>query len=249
MSSNNDYHISPKEQQKVAQSFPSSQVRVQLAFKANFVIDDKQYSDGIVALSEHFILLFKRSGMTGSLSVVCTIHLLKIELLNIISRDRCRIEPNEQQIEIISSQVLRFCKCLVRDYYVITTFYPPYLRFRFTAYDPSIIPIFAPRMSPSQIFQFLYNAECSLYKVNYQHSIVEYFSNLISTRDGIFDLNWISNSLIDSQLNPTFSFSSFFQSLLFCPIVYGIICKNLSCPGILREISPIIVAKSIPIHS
>lgn len=239
-----DYHLTPAEQTKIEKIVPLHQAKIHLAFRADIVVNNKKFKDGAVALSEHLIVICKRSTIGKSLSLVLQIHLLDIINFSTSSESQCKIVTESDSVQIQSKAVLRFARVLVRNYYVITTTFPPGMRFQFRPHDPNLFPPFHPRMSPSQMFQFSYNANCSYYNTSYVHDVTRFFHRMITEGNGIANLNHLPLSELEVNLGDPIQLRPVFAAFMFCPIIFGVTIEHVARPDIAISLAPLIVANS-----
>jgi len=237
---NFDYHLSSSEQKKVEKIVPLHQAKIFIAFKADFKIIKDSYKGGAIALSEHMIVLCKKSFIGYSYSSVKMIHLLDIRVFRVPDEFTVVLETPDSEIVIVSKVCMRFSRILLRNYILVTKLWPPPMRFLFSPNDPGEFPEFNPKLSPSQMFQFLYNAYCSYFNSDYFHSIVRFFHMLMTTGNGIADFSFIPLSEIDVSFGDPLSLRPVFAAFLFCPMVFGYTMKNICRPDALKSIVPLI---------
>lgn len=236
-----DYHLSERERTKIERIVPLHQAKIHLAFRADFTLNGKKYKEGGIALSEHLIVLTKKSVVGKSLSEVTMIHLLDLESFSTSSDTQCKLSTAEYTLLIVSPAVLRFARVLIRNYYVITIMFPPDLRFQFKPHDPNAFPPFNPQMSPSQMYQFSYNANCSYYNVTYFHELVQYFHTLVISGNGIADLANLPVHLLEMSMADPIDLRPVFAAMMFCPIVFGVMLNDIARPDIIKAIAPLVV--------
>jgi hypothetical protein len=133
---------------------------------------------------------------------------------------------------------------VIRNYYVITTMFPPGMRFQFEPHVPTEFPPFDPRLSPSQMFQFSYNANCSYYETSYEHDITQFVHHMISTGDGIADLSRLPLIDIEVTLGSPIELRPLFAAFMFCPLIFGVRLSGIARPDILYSIAPMLIANS-----
>ena len=235
-----DYHLTPRDQQRVDELFPLHQAKIHLGFAADIIIDNKKINDGAVGISEHLVIIFKR-GLKKALTIAVKIHLFDLESFSTVSDSQCRLRSMLHTVQIKSEAVLRFARVLIRNYISATLLFPPEMRIQFKPHDPSKFPEFHPKMSPSQMFQLCYNAYCSYYETSYEHYIVNYFHNNVSSGNGIFNLNELPLDKIQVNFGDPIDLRPFFGGLMFCPFAYGIVAQNFMRHDIAAAISPLIM--------
>lgn len=239
-----DYHLTPVEQSKIEKIVPLHQAKIHLAFRANIIANNKKFNDGAVALSEHIITICKRSKIGKSLSLVLQIHLLDIVNFSTSSETQCKIVTETDSVQIQSKAVLRFARVLIRNYYVITTTFPPGMRFQFRPHDPNLFPHFQPHMSPSQMFQFSYNANCSYYNTSYSHDVTRFFHRMITEGNGIANLTHLPLSQLEVNLGDPIQLRPVFAAFMFCPVIFGVTIEHVARPDIAISLAPLIIANS-----
>jgi hypothetical protein len=240
-----DHHLTAEEQTKVERMVPLHQAKIHLAFRGNLVLSGKKFPAGAIALSEHLVVVCKKSLIGHSFTHVKTFHLLDISIFSTSSDTQCKIVfPNDQILQITSNAVIRFARVLVRNYFVITKMFPANLRFQFRPHETTHFPAFNPRMSPSQIFQFTYNANCSYYDASYEHAVTRFYHSMMISGNGIADLTKIPLKLMEVNLGEPLELRPLFAAWMFCPYVYGVVCHDIVRPDIITSVAPLIVANS-----
>lgn len=239
-----DYHLDKVQQERVEKIVPLHQAKIHIAFKANLVTNNKKYPNGAVALSEHMIIFCKQSLIGKNYTLLKQMHLLDIVGFSTSSENQCKVRGPSDSIEIESGAVLRFARILIRNCYVITLMFPPNLRFQFTPHDATRFPKFDPKLSPSQMFQFSYNANCSYYNTSYCHDVTRFFHKMVVQGNGIADLCHLPASVIEANLGDPIQLRPLFAAFIFCPIIFGISIRNIARPDIALSLAPLISANS-----
>ncbi|OHS94484.1 hypothetical protein TRFO_11107 [Tritrichomonas foetus] len=237
-----DYHLIPKEQQRIERLVPLHQAKIHLAFKADLVVDNKKYKEGAVALSEHMIVLCKKSLIGKTLNEICSIHLLDIQNFSTSSDSNCKLVTELHSVHISSKAVLRFARCLIRNYYVITIMFPNELRFQFRPHDPESFKPFNPHMSPSQMFQFSYNANCSYYNTSYDHEVARFFHQMVIEGNGIADLSHLPLNHLEVNFGDPLQLRPVFNAWMFCPLIFGVVCSHIARPDLAASVAPLLIA-------
>ncbi|KAH0794297.1 Leucine Rich Repeat family protein [Histomonas meleagridis] len=140
----------------------------------------------------------------------------------------------------MSKAVLRFARVLIRNYYVITTLFPQEMKMEFRPHDKNAFPPFRPPMSPSQKFQFTYNAYCSYYQCTYFHEVVQFFHSLVISGNGVADLAHLPLEIIEVNSGDSLDLQALFMALVHYKLISGIVCNNIARPDIAYNIAPLI---------
>jgi hypothetical protein len=195
------------------------------------------------------VLLAKKSMIGKSFSHLKTFHLLDLANFSSSSESQCkatfRTEPEPSTVQLQSNGVLRFARILVRNYFVITRQFPATLRFQFRPHDAEAFPRFDPKMSPSQVFQFTYNANCSYFSATYEHCVTRFFHAMILAGNGIFDLTRLPLRVMEVNFGHPLELRPLFAAMMFSPIVHGVMCYGLARADIIRAIAPLILGNAI----
>lgn len=242
-----DYHLQPNEQNQVEHLVPDHQAKIHLAFRANVSFSEinsnskKDYNGAAVALSEHMITICYHGFFGRSYKLLETFHVNDITELQSISEELTIIKIIKGIYYIDSPTSLRFARSVIRNYILSNPMMPPSLRFKFKAEDPSKFPKFNPPLSPSQQFQFTYNANCSYFNVSYYHDIPYYFHNLIITGSCIFDFTQLPIHLMECGLGQSTDIRPITSALMFDPYIYGINISDITRDDIISASAPIIL--------
>ena len=215
---------------------PSSQLGLQIAKRAR-IRAEKSYHDAAIGLSEHFLFLYKKGSFGKQFSLLDQIHFLTIDTISITDKDRFSIEAGGKSYSFHVLEADRVIRYLLRNYIPMATFFPVNSRFSFSTYDPSLFPSLAPAFSPSQMFQFIYAANCSLYQTYYIHDVVRYIHQNFITGNAILNLNELPIGSIDVTIGDPIDLRPVFLSLMFCPFFTGVTIENISTPQILISVS------------
>jgi len=236
-----DYHLVPKEQQQLERIVPLHQAKIHLAFRSNVKINGKISSDCVIALSEHMVTVCSHGFIGKSLKLMMAFHLFDIIGFRTISDEIMEIEIPDNSLVIQSTISMRFSRNLLRNFLLSNPMLPHNLRFPFSCHDSRHFPPFSPTLSPSQQFQFTYNAFCSFYDSAYFHDIPRYYHSLMTTGNAIFDLNKLPMHILEANFGEAMSIRPIFSSLMFCPYVFGVVCNNVTRPDIFKSIAPMIL--------
>ena len=239
-----DYHLNPKEKEQIECIVPMHQAKIHLAFRANLVFDGKTYKNGVAALSEHTITVCSRAMLGKNLKLLAVFHMLDLKALRTISDECVEITTAEHSVTILSTTCMRFARCTLRNYILSAPLMPPNMRFKLQSHDPSQFPPFQPPLSPSQEFQFTYNANCSFYDSTYHHDVARYFHHLVSTGNAMFDLTQLPIDILEDALGEASDARPITASLCFCPYIYGFNCENISKCDIVKATAPIVLLNS-----
>ena len=239
-----DYHLNPKERDQVECIVPMHQAKIHLAFRANVLFDRKSHPNCAVALSEHMVTICTRGMFGRNLKLLITFHLFDIIRCGTSDEDTVMIVLPEHEITILAPKCMRFVRNLLRNYILSAPLMPPPLRFRFKAHDPSHFPPFKPNLSPSQEFQFTYNANCSYYDTTYHHDIARYFHYLLTTGNGIFDLTQLPIHILEDALGESTDVRPITASLCFSPYIYGFTCENVTKSDLVKACASTVLMNS-----
>jgi hypothetical protein len=227
---------------------PLHQAKIHCAFRTNIVLNDKKFGNGAVALSEHMVVLAKKSMVGHSFSHLKSFHLLDLATFSTSSETHCkatfRTAPERSTFSLSSEGVLRFARILVRNYFVITRQFPQQLRFQFRPHDAEAFPRFDPKMSPSQVFQFTYNAQCSYFNATYEHAVTRFFHAQVLAGNGIPDLTRLPLRLMEVNFGHPLELRPLFAALMFNPLVHGVVCSRLARPDIVAAIAPLVLGNA-----
>lgn len=227
-----DYHLSSKDSTKVEKMVPISQRQVFMAFNVSLEIDNKEFKEAVIALSEHYICLFKRSFM-GGISPLENIHILDLNYIGVPNRHSVTLKldgrESEREIKIKSEEkpMRRFSLCLFRNYYLITSYLPPDYRAKFDPKHPEDFPQFNPRLSPGQQFQFLFYAYCTQDNQRYNHCITQWVNFTSITMSGVFDFGKLPYHEIENSFASSLNLQNCMDALSFFPTLYGIVIRNV----------------------
>ena len=230
-----DYHLNSKEQTQIERIVPLHQAKIHLAFRSNINLNKKHYENCVVALSEHMVILCNRTFIGNNLKSLKSFHLFDIIHFETLTDELIRINLIDEEIEIISSICMKFSRNLLRNFILSNPMLPGKFRFPFICHDNNHFPPFNPPLSPSQNFQFTYNAYCSFFETTYFHEIPMYFHQLLTTGNAIFDLSKLPLHIVESGFGKYANIRSITSSLMFCPYIYGFICSNFSRPDIIKS--------------
>jgi hypothetical protein len=239
-----DYHLTYKEQEQIERIIPMHQAKIHMAFRATLIYESTRHERGAVALSEHLIVFCSRSRLFKSLKPLGQLHVGSIRLLESLDDRIVCIIGGNIVVTIIAAPAMRLARNLLRNYLLSFPLLPPPLRFKFVAHDPRHFPPFNPKLSPSQQFQFTYNANCSYYEATYYHDIPRYFHHQVSTANGIFDLIQLPLHILESGLGGGADVRTIMASLGFCPFVQGITCENITIPELFRASATLVLFNS-----
>lgn len=142
--------------------------------------------------------------------------------------------------EVYSGPAIRAARTILRNYLISTPMLPSKERMTFKPHDPSHFPPFQPKYSPSQAFQFTYNAYCSYLNSSYYHEVVQYMHKLLSMNIGVFDLNQLPISLIEITMRDAIDFNPVFSSLMYSPFIYAIVASHIARPDLLGTLANLI---------
>jgi Ran GTPase-activating protein (RanGAP) involved in mRNA processing and transport len=239
-----DYHLTEPEQKKVERMVPLHQAKIHMAFRADVTIDDKKFKQGAVALSEHLIVIAKKGVVGKGFAHVRTVHLLDIYSFSTVSNLSCRLaiehEPEMLMIHVASDCCIRFARILLRNYYVISRPLPQKQRFQFRPHDMNEFPPFDPKMSPSQTFQFFYNAQCSYANSTYEHAVTQLYHSMVVMGNGIADLTRLPLRIIEINFGRALDLGPLFTAMKYSPIIHGVRCYEVTRPDIARAVAPLI---------
>ena len=237
---NFDYHLTPKEQKSVEKMIPLHQAKIHIALRADLIIDDDVYEKGACCLSEHLLLLAKKRFFGRSFTELNVVHLLDLTSLETHDDYTFSFTAGSIKVKIYTGEAMRLARNIFRDYLLSASILPQTMRLRFETHDPRHFPPFKPSLSPSQIFQFTYNAYCSYFDSSYFHDAVKFYHKNLLTGQGIIDLNQLPLSLIEYNLRNPMDLRPFFHSLMHSPYIFAICGYDINRPDMITSISPLI---------
>ena len=235
-----DYHLTPAEQSQVEKCVPMHQAKIHLAFRANIQIGEKIINQGAVALSEHMITICAPGFLRKTLKLYETFHLFDIKSVVTVSNEEVKMKIKDQTIQIVTPTCMRFVRNTLRNFILSYPSLPANLRFHFKCHDASFFPPFNPQLSPSQIFQFTYNAFCSYYDTTYYHDIPMYYHKLLQTGTCVFDLTKLPIKVLECGLGDSAEIKPITKALLYSPFIFGFSCAHFARPDIISAISPLV---------
>ncbi|OHS96459.1 hypothetical protein TRFO_37346 [Tritrichomonas foetus] len=241
-SSRFDYHLRSSEQDQVERLVPLHQAKIHIAFRANVKYNTKRYDNAAVALSEHMVTICNRGFFGRSFRVLTTFHVFDITSITTKNDHTVLIDTISSHFIIKSPAAIRFTRNLIRNFILSNPMMPPVLRFPFKTHNSNEFPVFNPPLSPSQKFQFTYNANCSYYNVTYYHDIPRYFHKLMQAGNGVFDFTQLPIHLMECGLGMSTDIRPITASIMFDPFVQGINCSDITRSDIVLAIaSPILM--------
>jgi len=236
-----DYHLSPKDQQQVEKIVPLHQAKIHLAFRAHVQVSEKQYKNCGVALSEHMVTICCRGFLGNSLKFLDSFHVFDIIRVQTTSDDCVRIDIPNKILYISTTTCMRFTRNLLRNFVLSNPMLPGPMRFPFICHDTSHFPPFNPGLSPSQHFQFTYNAFCSYFDTSYYHDVPMFFHHNMSTANAIFDLTKLPLHILESGFGESADIRPITSSLMFCPYTYGFVCSSFARPDIIKASASLVL--------
>lgn len=231
------YEPTPEVRQIVQSYIPPNQKRINISFHANIFIGNKKYQNGIVALTEHFIITIAK-GLMGGYKLLQIFHIIDILHIEVTQSIEMQIEFTHNQIlKLYSTAVINFTRSLLRNCVFGLPLYPSHDRFTFQAYDTSKFPRFQPKLSPAQLFQLQYNSECSYYKTNYSQHPVLYYSMLLRTGNPTFNCNHLPVIFTDSRFGTEYSLEPLLEAVAYSPFTHIISLDSLRQPNLMKIIA------------
>ena len=235
-----DYHLSPQEQESIEKLVPLHHAKIHMAMRADFTVDSAKYSEGAIAISEHMLTFGKKRLLGKSFNLVTQFHLFDITHLETKSSYEFLIRTENNEYTVYTTEAMKLVRTILRDYILSASLIPTSERFSFVPHDPSLFPPFNPPISPSQAFQFTYNAYCSYYDSTYYQQVVQFYHKNITTNQGIVNMNQLPISLMETNLRNPMDLTPFFMALRYCPYIFGLCCTNVTRPDLFRAIAPVI---------
>lgn len=235
-----NYHLDENEKKIMEKLVPLHQAKIHVAIRADIKIDNSVYEQGAICQSEHMIILARKKLVGKTFSTLLHIHVFEITKFSTLTDYALEIETDEHVIQIYTSDCMRLARTILRDYMLSASLIPPSQRFNFHPHNPDHFPPFTPSISPSQAFQFTYNAYCSYLDCSYQHEVVRFYHKCLTTNTGIFNLNQLPVQLMETNLRLSMDLSPFFLSLKYCPYVFGVCCTDVTRPDLFKAIAPLV---------
>ena len=238
-----DYHLNEKEKKNVERLVPLNQAKIHLAFRAMIIYKGQKYDQCAIALSEHFIVMLTK-GYTNRYKKLIIIHMFDILKLKVYNDQTLMISIASENIYIKTTACIDFAKNLLRNFILSTPLLSSKIRFPFIAFDGSRFPEFAPKLSPSQTFQFTYNSLCSFFNVSYFHDVAKYVHSLLKTGNGIFQYDNLPLRIIDPRFDEACDVNPITAALMNYSYIYGFVCCNVKVPNIAKAVAPLIISNS-----
>ncbi|OHT17388.1 hypothetical protein TRFO_41028 [Tritrichomonas foetus] len=230
-----NYHLTEQDKAQVCELVPLSQRKIHMAVRAFIIFDAQNIKKGVAAISEHMLVIFKRT-LFKKLVMVTSIHQIRIISLESINKHTIIIRTKNHVITIKNPVAMRFARNLVRNYIFSTLSLPRKKQMKIIAHDHSEFPPFFPDISPSQMIQFSYNSYCTLYHTFYNHHVIKLFHKYISTGNSIIDFSLLPLSVFDLTFSKALILKPIFSSFKYSPFITGIQCQNVNRPDILKAV-------------
>ena len=114
------------------------------------------------------------------------------------------------------------------------------MKFDFRPHDKNAFPKFNPKLSPSQKFQFTYNAYCSYFKTTYYHEVTQYFHSLAIGSNCIVDIKELPMQILETSLRDSLDLRPVFFSCMHYKYIFAFICSNVPRPDLFVNSVPMI---------
>lgn len=239
-----EYSLSGEERNRVLQLVPSSQTNAFMVFKVDFRIGRKRLKHGICVLTEHLILVVRRSFMSGVFTTYKQYHIISISKIKIRDKEKASIYFSDTRLTLISPGVQKFIQILSQNYLLCTSNMPSATKATVTLPDGYDLPSIRPNLSISQKFQFVYNSFCSLSETPYNHDVVRFFHDIISSGNIFVDYNELPLHEIDISYGNPVALPPAIQAMMYVPFVFGQIIRDVNRPDFLKIVAPIIARSS-----
>lgn len=241
-----DYHLSAAEQKQIEKLVPLHQAKIHMAFRAQVMVIAKELPNSIVALSEHMITICVPGFIMKSYKLFDTYHLFEIQSIHTVNDDMARFDFDDDLVVYITTPTcMRFVRNTIRNFILANPSLPAALRFKFKPHNASFFPPFQPPLSPSQIFQFTYNAYCSYYETTYYHEVPMYFHQLLNTGNSVFDFTHLPFNVIECSMGDAAEIRPITSALMYCPYIFGVTCSNFSRPDIVKHIATLVEVSAL----
>ena len=235
------YALKEKDRKRLEDFVPKHQYRVQYSFRADVSVNKSKYNKCGVAISEHMIVLAKKGFFFG-FNRLMSINILIIDYFEVPSTDQVTFGTGEANIVVHGDpeDISKFAHTFLKNYKMICGILPPNLKCQISIEDSLNWEDFNPHLSPSQMFQTLYNCCCSLYNSTYCHEVVKFVHTLITTEDCVADFSRMPLHLIDGTYFTSIDLKPVFQALKFLPTISGIQMKDVGRPDFFYAIADIV---------
>ena len=230
--------LSLEDQKKAKKLIPLTQAAVFQSFGCQFLIDSKKYEKGICVQSEHLVVFASR-GIFSSFTPVLKFHILNLKEIEFVDDVTVIFHLPRRKITLICDAATEFTQIMYRNYFFITTMWPQQMRAKINLVNNELPPI-KYTVSPAQMFQFQYNAYCSMFKADYFHEVTKFFHSLITTGNAFADFSKLPLSHIDTAFGDPLSLRPVISTMMFCPLIYGYIIRNVTRPDFLKAIAPLV---------
>ena len=233
--------ISESQISSISKFVPLHQYKVQQVFIAEVKQNGSKYKNCGVAISEHMIILAKRGWIFGY-NILNGFNILQIDFFDVREKTSVSFGDDEYTYDITGDEhdIMTFARTFIKNYKMISGIIPPSRQCNILIDDSIGISEFTPRLSPTQMFQTLYNANCAFYNSSYSHEVTQFVHNLITTENCVADFSRMPLHLIDDTYSSTIDLKPVFQTLKFLPTIYGIQMKDVGKPDFFFQISDIV---------
>ncbi|OHT05728.1 hypothetical protein TRFO_26465 [Tritrichomonas foetus] len=228
--------FSPKEQSMIDKAFPDSELPVIFSFRSDIRYDKTTKTSCVVSVSPHFVKIFEQKKYGRKMKCFAEFHIN--DVLEISHSDKEFVLVKTKKSKFITTSYwhsLYFAQLLYRNcivsFYKLGDVFDIEVKSSHIEYFPDINL----SISPSQRFQFCFNALCSKYEIPYRHDISRYIHHLILTNNPIIDFSQIPVSVFTDKdiLKP------FVETLHITKYFSGICCENLKFPKLLQTFIPL----------
>ena len=235
-----DYHLTQKEQEYVDRGTPGSQARIQIACRADIEFRKKTYRAGAVALTEHFLLFFKKGMFGKKLKLGAMVHLLSIVMAQTKSETELDIQTHKEQIKIKTPVAVRLARYLMKSYGLSVWNLPEKQKVAFRSYDNSTSAKFNLVISPSQAYQFAFNARSSLVGTPYIHEITEFYHSLVLSQNPTFELNHLPLCTVSDRFREAADAQAVIGALKGDKLIYAVNAFDIDMPGAVLGLADIL---------
>lgn len=236
------FSLSSNDEKQLAKSIPSSQSFSKYTFIADITVNRvKKIVDGGVSMSEHIITLNKRN-LLCNYSPFQYIHILSIDYFSFTTDTSIEIgiDGAFYLIQSTAENILRFARYFTRNYVMINGIIPKTQKINFTIDDKYEIANPGIFLSPSQMFEALYNATCSYLHFTYHHEVTQFVHKLIYQENCIADFSRMPIHLMDNTYSTAIELAPIFDTLKFFPTISGIQIKDVGRPDFFYAIAPMV---------
>ncbi|OHT07074.1 hypothetical protein TRFO_05268 [Tritrichomonas foetus] len=235
-----EYHLNSAEKELVLQAMPRVHRGQRTACFFMVKLDQSPPQKLIVIRLNYIIRLIKVINKEKSKHIL-DIHILKIHTIRTLDDNTTEILYSDHRAIFWCQICDRFTRKLLRDYLYVASITKKPAQLLFCTHNDEMYPPFTPKLSFSQSIQFLYDAFCTYYKVDYHQEFVQFFHYLILSQNVIFDMCLLNPHLVDSDfLRGKRDLTPLFAVLRYIPYFIGITATKINISNGLSLVASVI---------